>query len=424
MLKTKNELFIAGLFIAIVAMEVWMLGFESRMSLNCSSAFFSAAACYDYGQGFNIDPDQIKEFVHLPDEQRNAYSFSDSANTVRYNHNPIGYAYFIMLARAVFFFAGDIVAISLLQVAVHVLICLYIFSKLNGTLKRAAFLLFYSTNPIILLTCLTCFYYFWQVFASLSILILLLNRQAIERLGRNKRILLISLISAVNGLVLTTRPTVVLAVIFFWILCVCYKYWIEAVCGILCAVAVFFLLFYPTAKHPWHTACVGIAAYSNPYDLKFSDSQGYRIYEQITGKKLDDSITRGYIGNYYDDDVAKDYARIMKQYYMDFLKSHPLTALRNTSLNVLQGYSIGYTNGLPMWAYYINAAIGIITILMLLYTRQYVLFLAIGLISGTFTLFYPPHPSYLFGAYIMLVIGWLNGIEEITRRKPTSFLPR
>ena len=411
----KTAIFIIACFILVVAAEVRFLGFESRMSLNCSSPYFSAAAAFSFDRGFCVDLDQIKEFVNLDDTARNNFRFTYSDNTVHYNHNPIGYAYIIIFARTLFPFLGDIVAISMLQLIVHLLICIYIFLRLGDHKKGTLLLILYGINPVILMSVLTCFYYSWQAITALTILILLFERHYIEKIGIFKRIAFISALSLLNGLILIARPTVVLAVIFFWILCLLRRYYIESLIGIVLCLVLVFGASFPTQKNIWHTACVGIAAYSNPYDFYFNDGQGYEIYENITGKDLDDSVAKGYLGNYYDDETILEYKQVTREFYLQYLRDYPLTALRNTILNVLQGYSIGYTSGMPMWAYYFNAFGGIITITMLLLTRQYTLFFAIGLICGTFTLFYPPHPSYMLGAYSMLVVGWVNFLVDFYR---------
>ena len=61
---------------------------------------------------------------------------------------------------------------------------------------------------------------------------------------------------------------------------------------------------------------------------------------------------------------------------------------------------------------------GVIMMLLLLYTKQYILFLAIGFAGGGFTPYYPPIGAYMFGSYILIVIAFIGVIDYfILKRK-------
>ena len=84
--------------------------------------------------------------------------------------------------------------------------------------------------------------------------------------------------------------------------------------------------------------------------------------------------------------------------------------IKHALLNTAQSYSIGYKVGSPK-IIYISAIMGVIIMFLLLYTKQYLLFLAIGFASGSFTPYFPPIGAYMYGSYILIVIGFIGIVE-------------
>ena len=155
------------------------------------------------------------------------------------------------------------------------------------------------------------------------------------------------------------------------------------------------------SKEVWHTAYVGFGAYPNPFVHGLSDNNGYAEYEAQTGVRLRMSSPGD---NYYDPSVYRAYQHVLRDEYLRIVWDSPLIATRNAALNVLQSFSFGYPVARPRLAY-ASAAFGAVVIVLLLLTAQYWLLLGIAAVSAGFVLYFPPIPAYMFGGYMLLVVG-------------------
>jgi hypothetical protein len=262
----------------------------------------------------------------------------------------------------------------------------------------------YMTNPLILKYVTFDFYYFWQSVPGLLLVLMVLDSK--------KRMVYPILFALLFPVLLSTRMTLALSlVVFFIFLLKRYKWYVPVLAG-----CVFLLLYNtinkPTEKNLWHTVYVGIGAYENPYVSELSDNEGYRLYEETTGERLSASIG----GNYYETSTIRKYQEITKNKVMEILGENPLLFIKNALLNSLQVFSIGYVNKGGDLLNILSAVLGLLVLLWLVYLKKYVLIVLIAAPSILFTGFFPPIPAYMFGSYVFLVIGYYYIFRDILQK--------
>ena len=397
--KLRGSLIVAILISILIG---FMLANKYQMSPNWVAPYLSAAHNLSFRGDFLINAEECVSFTELSKEEQLTYKFISEKPLSKYNHNPIGYTYFIWAATKVFFFTGDQMAIILLQLLVHLLFCTSILSLLKyRKIAFYFFLIFYMTNPVILKYVTFNFYYFWQSVPGLLLILLILDDK--------KRLLYPILFALMFPFLLSTRMTLLLSLAAFFVFIIKRYQWYVP----LLASCVFLLLYTtinkPTEKNIWHTVYVGIGAYDNPYVKELSDNKGYLLYEAATSEKLNASIG----GNYYETNTIRKYQSITKKKVMDIFKQEPLLFLKNAVLNTLQVFSIGYINKGGDFLNILSALTGFIVLLWLIYLKKYVLILLIAAPSILFTGFYPPIPAYMFGSYVFLVAGYYFIFRDI-----------
>ena len=165
---------------------------------------------------------------------------------------------------------------------------------------------------------------------------------------------------------------------------------------------------------PWHTMYVGIGAYENPYGIELSDTEGFKYYKEQTGKLVNS-------GSIMQEKVKEDYYKVLKDRYFSIVEENPVMIIKHGILNTIQAYSIGYSNSLNQKfgnkIIYLSVLVGLIVMGFLIYTKQYILFLAIGFSSGGFTLYYPPILTYMFGNFILLAVGVIGMVDYFIKQK-------
>jgi hypothetical protein len=215
------------------------------------------------------------------------------------------------------------------------------------------------------------------------------------------------------SVVLLIRSTTVAAVAAFFALAFL---WLPARRVYFVGLAVFALIavtgYSPSQKNFWHTAYIGIGAYPNVYMQGLSDNNGYALFERQTGVPLDASLG----GNYYDGKVMSRYREISRVEFLTILRSDWPVLMRNAVMNTLQGFTIGYLVGRPSVVHFALAAAGLVVLVLLALSRQYVLAALIILSNATFTLYYPPIPAYMYGAYALLAMGVLGVVDHFRQR--------
>lgn len=370
--------------------------------------YLSAAANVGWGE-FRYDLEETIAFRELSTEERQAYRFKRSDRLTPYLNNAVGYAYVAFAATSLFPWLPDLPAIELLQVLLHMILSVWVIALLGTRAQRMLFLLLYAANPVVLYFVTFPFYYFIQAIPSFALLILLIAQAR----GLRPQSVVTSAAfvagSAVLAIVFLTRPTTIGAIVGFFLLA-------AFVIRPRVVVAAGFLLFIvlahtgraPGHHNPWHTAYIGIGAYPNEYVEAFNDNVGYALYEEKTGVPLNASLG----GNLYDAAVANRYAEITRAEYFSILERDWPRVLRNVVLNTLQGFSPGYLTGQPYWVHLLFAAGGLVVVAALAWSRQFMLILLIGMSVGTFTIFCPPIPAYMYGAYALLVYGFIRVLER------------
>ena len=391
---------LAVFFIVIIAAAIADRG--QSMSPVWTAPYFSAAANLDFRGKFIIDLDEVNLFKELDSEQRRNYKFAKTEVKRDYNHNPVAFAYIIVVAKQLFPFLGDMKALVWLQILIHSLITASIFYALGNRLAKWLFVLVYGLNPLVLYFVAFPYYYFWQVMPAFGVVVLLLVSRESHQLEtlRAPTAFLILVFSLILGLVMVTRPTIIgITVVFFALF---YSSRIQPI-HIKVAATLLFILscvitYQPTGKNIWHTAYIGIGAYPNSHLKALSDDTGYALYYDVTGEKLNASPG----GNFYNQETMEKYKNITRRRVLELLRDEPDMFLRNAILNTLLGFSPGYlVRGSPS-VNILMAIIGFIFITALLLKKQFILTVSVLAGTATYSLYFPPIPAYMFGNYILL----------------------
>ena len=156
---------------------------------------------------------------------------------------------------------------------------------------------------------------------------------------------------------------------------------------------------------PWHTIYVGIGGYENPYNISLSDEEGYLYFKNKTGKIYNSDSVKN-------EESVKEYFEVLKNRYLEIVKEEPFLLFSNALKNIISSYGFGHKAG-DVWLNNLSIFAGLISILLLLYSRQYIIFLAIGIFSFSFTPYFPPIAAYMYGSYILIVFGFIKSLEFI-----------
>jgi len=392
--------------IVIIFLVLKLADFNQAMTAYWVGPYLSAAVNFDWSQFvLNVNMEEVRYFDQLPQSEYWEYEFNATNNLMQYDYLPKGLVLLVILAKKIFFFLGDLEALQYLQYSAHILLSIFMLTLFEKRYQKILFFLLYAINPLVLWVVNYPFYYFWQVIPSLIFVYWYLKKDI--------KLPLMVFFSTIFVFIYITRPTVLLLVFLFYFLFALKNNFKYALIGF----ALFFGLINVVPKlniGPWHTMYVGIGAYENPYGIELSDEDGYKYYKEQTGKLVNS-------GNIMQEDVKKDYYKILKARYLAIVKENPVMIIKHAVLNTIQAYSIGYSNSLNQKfgnkIIYLSVLIGLIFMGLLIYTKQYILFLAIGFASGSFTLYYPPILTYMFGNFILLVVGVIGIVDYFIKQK-------
>ena len=388
--------------ILIIFISLKLMDFNQTMTAYWIGPYLSAAANFNWSEFvLYVNWDDINAFSKLSGKDLFEYKFTNINEVEKYDYLAKGLVVMIVFAKKIFFWQGDLQSLQSFQYFMHIAISLFILSLLKEKYQKILFFIFYAVNPIVLYFVNYPFYYFWQVVPSVLFIYWYFNQSKVKNI--------IFVFSFIFAYIYITRPTVLFLIILFYIL---YSIKSNLKRGILGFG--FFILLVNIAPNlsiaPWHTMYVGIGAYENKYNIKLDDEDGYKYYNQQTGKLVNSS-------NIMNADIKDEYYEVLQERYFEILKESPIMIIKNALLNILQSYSIGYKVGNPK-IIYLSSIIGVLAIILLLYTKQYILFLAIGFAGGSFTPYYPPISAYMFGSYILIIIGFIGIVEYfINKRK-------
>lgn len=377
---------------------------KKQMSPVFTVPFFSGAANFTSVAEWKYAPAEVAIYRNKTTEIKEKYKFQKFADKdlIIYNHYNNGYLLIILLAKSIFFWAGDVHATELLQVLTHIIFSIFIINSIHGYIGKGIFIILYSLNPLVIYFVTFPFLYFWQVVPAFGFIYLYLNKFKVK-------IYEASLISLLMGLSFITRPTVILLILFVSGLLFLYSSAKTAIISCLILIS-FTIFFYRKAenKSPWHTIYVGIGGYPNPFVKTLSDTEGFAIYNKHTGEVL--NISTG--GNFYNLNVFKKYDLLLQEEYFQIVKTKPLMLVKNAVLNFFQSFSLGYFVDYPLWVNYLSSLAGFIFFMLLFLKKHFLWIMAIAFNSLTFTPYFPPIQAYMFGGYILIICAFIQLLND------------
>ena len=404
MVKYINKTSLIAIVIIFLALR--LADFNQTMTSYWVGPYLSAAVNFDWSQFvLNVNMEEVGYFDQLSQNEYWGYEFNAKNNSIQYDYLAKGLVLLVILAKKIFFFLGDLEALQYLQYLAHIFLSIFMLTLFEKKYQKILFFILYAVNPLVLWVVNYPFYYFWQVIPSLIFVYWYLKKDI--------KLPLMVFFSTIFAFIYITRPTVLLLVFLFYFLFALKNNFKYALVGF----TLFVGLINVTPKldiGPWHTMYVGIGAYENPYGVELSDDDGYKYYKKQTGKLVSS-------GNIMQEEVKKDYYKILKARYLSIVEENPVMIIKHGILNTIQAYSIGYSNSLNQKfgnkIIYLSVLVGLIVMGFLIYTKQYILFLAIGFSSGGFTLYYPPILTYMFGNFILLAVGVIGMVDYFIKQK-------
>ena len=289
-----------------------------------------------------------------------------------------------------------------------------IFFVFRSMLMRYCFIIFYTSNPLVIYFALFPLYYFWMFLPSMLFSILILKKKW-------KSFLLFFSVPVFLFSILIRPTTLFLTGLFFVVAFRSAYSRIERrkiiAISVVYAASVWFVLKLSPGS-PWHTMYIGIGAYANDLGIPDTfDQRGTDYFYKKTGIAID---TNPVYGNWNESKIRNIYLKFLKNIYYNIMKERPFLLIRNAFLNILQVFSVGYIVGCPIWTW-ASTALGFFVLVFLIYTRQFIWIQAILASASSFAWYYPPIPSYNFSAYLLLAIGGISGLEQLFQKKVTHF---
>ena len=403
-MKLKNSL----LYIFLIFITIFVLNVFERnqmQSANCTSAYLSGAANWSLSEGWRVNIDEMNHFNTLSASEKMNYRFEQTDETISYNYNAIGLLYIDLVARTLFFWQGDLQSLVTLQQIFHLIFSFSILFLLQSLWKKIAFFFFYAVNPLILYLVDFPYYYFWQIVPTGIFLLYILRGRNINNM--------IYLLSILFSLIVIIRPST-LFIIMFVLFFIAYKerVFLKGFLALSLFFSLTFILKPDSVNQPWHTMYIGVGAYSNEYNITLSDSDGFKKFEKERGKTI-----LGCSTNLTNNEIYEEYiGDFIKKEYFNIMHDSPELLIRNAFFNIFQSYGFGHKAN-KEWINYVSIVFGLLLISMLLYYKEYLLFLVIGIASISFSPYYPPIAAYMFGSYILIIYAWIVSVNNILRKK-------
>ena len=394
-----QQMLLAAGLIVVCALLFWN---PRSQSPSWIFPYFSGAANLRLDLAWRVDMHGFPDFANLPYSEEMTFRFGrvDPANLAPYSVLDKGYMFVIWFAQNALFWLPPIKAVIWLQILFHLLSSLWVTVRLTSRRQQIVFLLAYAANPIVLHFVTFDYLYYWQVIPSLAWFWYECHADA----SSDRRICLLALGLAAAFLI--RQSTVLVSLLILSSAAWRHK----SVPGWVAVLT--FLAFVAITKNPsqpWHTAYVGMGAYPNVAGIELDDESGYSLFKQRTGIQIDTSPP---CGNYYDQKVRDQYYGVLKERIFELAADHPVQLARNATLNVLQGYSVGYSVGHLRLAY-ISALIGLVYLGALILHRMYLISALIFAGLAGFVAYYPPIPAYMFGNYLLLALGLAGIVDQI-----------
>lgn len=390
------------LFVVLPVFACWLFHTQDHQAAHWRGAYFSMAANLTSDGRFLVDTTEINLFDQLPADQQATYRFHRSLThqPTEYVFMQIGYGYICALARRVWPWGGDGQAVTMLQVAVHTGLCVWLLWLLPAGWRRWAFLLGYACNPFIIRYVTYDFYYFWQVIPSFLLVGTYLNGRMPWQNGLWLGLLI--------GLLFVVRPAMMGTFVALGSLWAYQRQVRLLTVTTVLAVGVAAFLYRPVLSAPWRPVYVGVAAYQNPYMNTLSDRAIYDLYMTKTGRPY----------RYGGSDRAQEerLTRVLQEEVKTLWQQAPLLFVGHALLNTLLAFSTGYVTGGGDGLNYLLAFVGLLVLGWLMWQRRYAHVLAVLATVATFSPYYPPIPAYVYGAYLLLVMAFVAP----DRKKPVA----
>ena len=358
--------------------------------------YTSGAANWSIGQPWKVAIGDDLLYKEKSVEQRwvdVAQPSSEPSKLIQFSAHDEGWMWVMWFTRKVFPFLSDLQGAVLLAVILHLALSALILNRLSPGWQRYLFTLIFICNPLTLHLVTFPYYYSWQAFPSLLAIIIWQYRDKINIWYLPGLALFLALCVAV-------RPNVVfICVLVLGLTLYFIRHWLTYLSVVLFALC--FLSMPKVNKMLWHTVYSGLGAYPNNSGLYLSDESSYASFKNKTGVTLDTTFGK----NYYDLQVREEYNQHLKKESIEYVKTHPVRSLKNILLNLSIGVFSPYKPGSSLWTYYIQALLGLIFILALIWLRQWPTLIGLGLSLGCVALIYPPIAAYVVGSLVFTAWG-------------------
>jgi hypothetical protein len=402
----RKKLFLALFSIALILISAFVFKNKNTQSVNWTFPYFSGAANFERLFDWQISPSDYETAAKLSDQEYRHYKHQKTEDIIPNTVNNYGYVLVALAAQKLFPILGDIEAVILLQLLVHLGACLFLLLNVFQThLQRYGFVFFYAANPLIIRFVTFPFYYFWMFIPSAALVVLWFKPA-----WRWWSVLAFTPLLLFSLLI---RPTTLFLCALFFVVAWFLVNSKRDRLGVLVAMGLFvsgavFVIGQGNGG-PWHTMYVGVGAYENNLGVpELADNTGYEYFLSQTGVQIN---TNAVHGNWNNDDVRSEYLNVLKARYYKMVKESPLLFLKNATMNTLQVFSVGYIVNRPLatWA---STVVGFLILLFLVYARQFIWIVAVLASAGSFAWYFPPIPAYNFAGYLLLVSAFLLALEK------------
>jgi hypothetical protein len=386
--------------------------FQNRKQMDRPDTYiyFSGAANISKMFDWKISISDYNNVKNLSINQYQSYKHQRTKDLKNFQNNSYGYVLIIYIAKTIFYFLGDIQAVILFQVIVHLFICVWlILFVFDNDFKRYLFLLLYAANPVIIHFVTFPFYYFWLFIPSISFIVYILRPN-----WRN-----LTLISSIPFCLLSIliRPTTVFLVLYLYLASLFYvQNKRSKIISLLTIIAITAGIYSvkninnisKKMNFPAHQLYVGLGAYPNSVGIdSLSDATGLNFFKSSTNILYYNDPTGAKSSN-----LTPLYNRIILKRYVEIAKNNPLLIIRNAFYNILQSFSMGYDVD-RRWVTNLSTILGGFILLFLAFRKQWIWIAALLFVSISYVWYFPPIPAYNFAAYPLLVTSLILSFNDI-----------
>lgn len=397
--------------LAIILSATALFHRKSSQSPVWLAPYLSGAANWKPGGEWLVDPasvDQMKAMDTLGRWKHRFEPAADRATLVKFESMDPGWMWVVWLARNLMPFLGDLCAVSILTLLVHLVLGALVCAQMGSPVARGLFVILYLANPLVIHVVSMPYYYGWQAVATLAAMLMMLSGQArrmpffLPLLG----ILLLCVVIRPN-----TLPLAVVAALGAAYVQRKPAQWVA------CALFIASLAFPPKVNKPfWHTVYVGLGAYPNSHGLFLSDDSALSAVAADGGTRMTANIG----GSFHDPAQRRQYDSHVRKLTMDIIRKSPLLPLRNAVMNVLMTFAWVYKPGLHYAAYIVLAFLGSGVLWWLVRARQYKALVGVVLTSGTIVAYFPPVAVYVVGGYAFLAFAMSHSLTPLLTPRPQA----